>query len=615
MRKWLTALWLGLFALTAGAADRIERIEPASWWVGMQSGRLELLVHGAGAAAFEPSIRYPGVTIKDVQRTDSPNYQFIVLEIAPDTKPGRFRIEFRQAGRKVASHDYVLAAREPGSAQRRGFGPEDAIYLITPDRFADGDPRNDVVKGTRAATSDRKEPFARHGGDIQGVIDHLDYVAGMGFTQLWLNPVQENDQPDASYHGYAITDFYKVDPRFGSNELYRKLAAEARKHGLGLIMDVVLNHCGSMHWWMRDPPARDWFNHDGKFVGTRHVREALQDPHGTEEDRRDYTDGWFVDSMPDLNQRNPHLATYLIQNSLWWIEYAGLSGLRVDTWSYSDRDFLAAWARRVTAEYPQLNVVGEEWSGNPATVAYWQRGRRNADGYESALPALFDFPLQEAVAQGLLEPEGWGTGLRRIYKVLASDGLYPDPYRLVVFPDNHDISRILTKLGERVDLDRMAIAFFLTTRGTPQLLYGTEVLMHNPGTESHGVIRGDFPGGWAGDAKNAFTGQGLSDAERSMQHYVRALLAWRRHAPAVQHGQLTQYVPQDGIYVYFRHTDTQRVMVIVNNNDDARTVATARFHEMIRESRSATEVLSGRQYPLADGVPAPGRSVTILELH
>jgi glycosidase len=319
--------------------------------------------------------------------------------------------------------------------------------------------------------------------------------------------------------------------------------------------------------------------------------------------------------MPDLNQRNPHLATYLIQNSLWWIEYAGLSGLRVDTWSYSDRAFLAEWARRVTTEYPNLNVVGEEWSGNPATVAYWQRGRHNPDGYESELPTLFDFPLQEAVTQGLLEPEGWGTGLRRIYKILASDGLYPDPDRLVVFPDNHDVSRILTRLGERIDLDRMAIAFFLTTRGTPQLLYGTEVLMNNPGTESHGVIRGDFPGGWAGDAKNAFTGQGLSDAERDMQQYVRALLTWRRHAPAVQSGRLTQYVPVDGTYVYFRDTDAQRVMVILNNNDDARTVATARFHEMIRDAGTGTEVLSGRQFALGDGIPVPGRSVTILELH
>lgn len=605
----LTLAWTPVFA-----ADRIERVEPASWWVGMQDERLQLLVHGTEVAQLVPTLQYPGVTLVGLERVENPNYLFVNLRIAPATKPGTVRIDFLDGARKVATRKYVLSARAAGSAQRRGFGPQDTIYLITPDRFANGDPSNDTVKGLGEGF-DRSKPLGRHGGDLNGIKQHLDYLAGMGFTQLWLNPVVANDMPQASYHGYAITDFYKVDPRYGTNELYRQLATEAGKRGIGLVMDMVLNHCGSNHWWMRDLPSKDWFNYEGKFVVTTHVREALQDVHAAEEDRRAFADGWFVASMPDMNQRNPFLATYLIQNSIWWVEYAGLSGIRVDTYSYSDRAFLTEWSRRLTAEYPKLNIVGEEWSGSPEVVAYWQRGGKPHDGYVSYLPSLFDFPLQDAIAKGLIEPEGWGTGLRRIYRVLAADHVYADPYNLVTFHDNHDMSRMLTALGERQDLNRMALALTLTTRGIPQLFYGTEVLMSNQGTEDHGVIRSDFPGGWAGDTKSAFTGQGLTGPERDMQDYTRKLLQWRRGASAIRDGKLTQFVPIDGIYVYFRHDATQKVMVILNNNDEPRQVDTARFHEMIGTSTNGTDVLSRQAYPLAAGFAVPARSATILELH
>jgi glycosidase len=365
---------------------------------------------------------------------------------------------------------------------------------------------------------------------------------------------------------------------------------------------------------MKDLPSRDWFNNGGQFSGTTHVREALQDIHGTAEDRRTFTEGWFVPTMPDMNQRNPFLATYLIQNSLWWIEYAGLSGVRVDTYSYSDRAFLTEWSRRVTQEYPALNIVGEEWSSSPAVVSYWQRNGKPPDGYVSYLPSLFDFPLQDAVAMGLREPEGWGTGLRRIYRVLAADNVYADPYNLVTFHDNHDMSRMLTALGEREDLNRMALAFVLTTRGIPQLFYGTEILMSNKGTEDHGIIRSDFPGGWTGDSRNAFKAQGLTDAERAMQDYTRRLLQWRRNAPALRDGKLTQYVPIDGIYVYFRHNAAQTVMVIINNADSVQTVDTRRFHEVIGTATSGTDVMSKQSYTLAQGVVVPARSATILEV-
>jgi glycosidase len=614
LRKIFAVVGLVLFATASLAADRIERIEPASWWVGMKDDRLQLLVHGTRVAELQPALEHPGVLLESVERVENPNYLFLNLRISPATPPGSFRIDFRKGRKSVASRSYTLSAREPGSAARQGFGPQDAIYLITPDRFANGNPGNDTVQGLPDSLN-RAAPLGRHGGDLKGIANSLDYLAGMGFTQLWLNPVLENNQPEVSYHGYAITDFYRVDPRLGSNEDYRQLSLEARKRGIGLIKDVVLNHCGSGHWWMRDLPTGDWFNNGNTFMATSHVREALQDIHAAAVDRTQFSDGWFVEAMPDMNQRNRFLARYLIQHSIWWVEYAGLSGIRVDTYSYSDRDFLTEWSRRLTEEYPNLNIVGEEWSSSPSVISYWQRGRQPHDGYVSYLPSLFDFPLQEAIALGLKEPEGWGSGLRRIYRVLAADNIYPDPYKLVTFHDNHDMSRMLTSLGDRQDLNRMALALLLTTRGIPQLFYGTEVLMRNPGTEDHGIIRSDFPGGWPGDTRNAFTGQGLSDDERAMQDYLRQLLQWRRTAPAIRDGKLTQYVPVGGIYVYFRQDAAQNVMVILNNNDTGQTVATARFRENIGGATTGTDVISKQAHGLAEGITVPARSATILELN
>ena len=613
MIRWLLCAALALCAIDANAAGRIDRVEPASWWAGMQDGRLQLLVHGERITELEPAIAYPGVTMRGVTRTDNPNYLFIDLELAPDVHPGQFRIDFRHQGTAVTSLEYPLQAREPGSAARKGFSPADVIYLVMPDRFANGAPSNDRVPDY-PELPDRRNPVGRHGGDLKGMIDRLDYVADMGFTQLWLNPVLQNGSAQGSYHGYASTDFYRVDPRLGTNELYRSLSLEARGRGLGLIMDVVLNHCGMEHWWMRDPPASDWFNLGGRFVGTNHRRESLHDPHAAESDRRTFTDGWFVPTMPDLNQRNPQLATYLIQNSIWWIEYAGLSGLRVDTYSYSDRAFLAEWSGRLMREYPGLNIVGEEWSLDPPIVAAWQHGPARPGGLISSLPSLFDFPLQAAVMQGLVETEAWNTGLHRIYRTLANDFVYPDPYNLVTFPDNHDMSRMFTQLGERLDLYKMAAAFFLTTRGIPQLFYGSEILMANPGTDEHGVIRSDFPGGWAGDAVNGFTGAGITAQQRDAQDFTRELLNWRKNATAIHRGKLTQYAPQSGIYVYFRHTDQLKVMVVINKTADEQHIDTARFHEVIGTSTHATDVLSGERHVLEQGLRVAGRSVAILEL-
>ncbi|MGH8242349.1 MAG: alpha-amylase family glycosyl hydrolase, partial [Steroidobacteraceae bacterium] len=484
-----------------------------------------------------------------------------------------------------------------------------------PDRFANGDASNDGVAGLRER-ADRANPDGRHGGDLEGLRAHLDYVADLGFTQLWLNPVQQNDQPRGSYHGYAITDFYRVDARLGDNELYRRLVSEARGKGIGVIMDVILNHCGSGHWWMKDLPDPDWINHGTTFVGTTHRRESLWDPHASHADQDALTDGWFVPAMPDLNQRHPLVATYLVQNTIWWIEYAGLSGLRVDTLPYSYREFLANWLGRVREEYPALTVVGEEWSLDPAIVSRWQQAPPRQDGESPAPPApsLMDFPLQQAVIAGLMEPEGGETGLLRIYRALADDFLYADAAGLVVFPDNHDMSRIFTQLGEDNALYRMALAFFATTRGIPQLTYGSEILMANPGTDAHGAIRQDFPGGWAGDAIDAFSGRGLDPARREAQDYVRRLFSWRRQSSAVQGGTLMQYAPEDGVYVYFRQDAAQTVMVALNKADAERRLDAARFGDSVRGATKGRDVLTGREIALAEGILLPPRSAAILEL-
>ncbi|MGH8196891.1 MAG: alpha-amylase family glycosyl hydrolase [Steroidobacteraceae bacterium] len=615
MDRWSLSVLLGLFAAGASADYRIEHLEPASWWVGMKSSRLQLMVHGEAIAELQPAFDYPGVSIARVTRTENPNYLFIDLAIADSARAGRFQIGFRRGAEVVLRHEYVLHEREPHSASRKGFGAADVIYLVTPDRFANGDAANDRVEGYRQG-ADRDDPDGRHGGDLRGLQSRLDYVAGMGFTQLWLNPVQQNDQPHASYHGYAITDFYRIDDRLGDNALYRSLAMEAKKKGIGVIMDVVLNHCGSEHWWMKDLPDPDWINHGGRFVGTTHRRETLHDPHHAHADREAFTDGWFVPAMPDLNQRHPLLATYLVQNAIWWIEYAGLSGLRVDTLPYSDREFFGRWYRRVLEEYPAFTIVGEEWSLDPAIVSRWQQGQDQRDLSDSRplRPALMDFPLQDAVVRGLTEPEGRETGLLRIYQTLASDFLYPDPGRLVVFPDNHDMSRLYTQLGERFDLYRMAVVFFATVRGIPQFTYGSEILMANPGTEAHGVIRQDFPGGWAGDPTDGFAGNGLTPPQREAQDFTRRLLDWRRRATAIHSGGLTQYAPQDGTYVYFRHDARQKLLIAFNKSPQERRIDLSRFAESIGSSRAARDALTGHEFALESGLALRPRSATVLEL-
>ncbi|MFT7606218.1 MAG: glycosidase, partial [Saprospiraceae bacterium] len=534
-KHFLLSLISILFSLSIIAQSTIDRIEPPNWWADMNNPEVQLLLHGKDIGDLNPKIDYEGVSIRQVIKVENPNYLFVDLNISKAAKSGNIVIQFQEKGKTILTENWELQAREKVEADRTTFDQSDVLYLITPDRFANGDPANDAVSGMREKP-DRSNKGGRHGGDIEGIRQHLDYVADLGFTAIWVNPVLENDMAVYSYHGYSTTDFYKVDPRFGTNEAYKSLVKEAESKGIKFIMDMIVNHCGSYHWWMEDLPCSDWINQWPEYTNTNHRKATVQDPYSSKIDKKLFTDGWFVPTMPDLNQRNPLMANYLTQNAIWWIEYLGLAGIRMDTYPYPDMEYMTEWTRRVEEEYPNYNVVGEEWNINPTIVAYWQRGKTNANGYTSYLRSLMDFPLQSAMVKALNSDESWGKGLMNLYELLAQDFVYAAPEELVVFPDNHDMSRIFTQLNEDYDKLKNAIAYILTVRGVPQFYYGTEILMTNPGTGDHGIIRSDFPGGWEGDTINAFNNIGLTTQQMDAHAFFKKLLNWRKTATVVHHG-------------------------------------------------------------------------------
>ena len=586
-------------------------VSPPNWWSGMEAPHVELMIYGEDIANDSVSVVKGDATIVQSAALDSVNYVFVTLDVS-SSKAGEIVLQFTDEDGSVREKSYSLLARQKDAAKRQGFGPRDAIYLIAPDRFANGDSSNDNIEGY-VDQVDRSKKGGRHGGDIQGIIDNLEYISNLGFTQIWTMPLLENAMDSYSYHGYSTTDYYAIDPRFGTNQDYVTLSRKANNAGIGLIMDMVLNHIGSNHLWMKDTPSDDWINNNGKFVGTTHKREALHDPHAVESDKKGFSDGWFVPTMPDLNQRNPHLANYLIQNAIWWVEYANLSGIRVDTYSYPDKDFLSQWTQRIMQEYPHLNIVGEEWSVNPAITAYWQRGSHKHDDYVSALPSVMDFPLQAAVVKALDADESWNSGFISIYETLATDFLYADPNNLVIFPDNHDMSRIFTQVGHDVEKWNMAMTLFLTTRGIPQVFYGTEILMQNEGTTDHGVIRTDFPGGWKDDsAKNAFSGKGLTPDERFAQQRTKQLLSLRKTHPHLFEGELKHYAPKDGVYTYFRVDNNNKknaLMVVLNKQETSLTLG--QYDEILGGYSSVTRLSDGAKFNTSDTLTLAPMSATV----
>ena len=588
----------------------IQHVEPPFWWIGMEDKKLQLMIHGENISDLNPEIDHKGVEIENIHRLENKNYLFIDL-LLNNANPGSFDILFKRSGKVESEYNYDLLERMPGSMERKGFDPSDVIYLITPDRYANGDPNNDIIDGLKEGV-DRSKNGGRHGGDIQGIIDHLDYIEDMGFTQLWINPLLENNQEWYSYHGYSTTDYYKIDPRFGSNELYRSLSKIAQKNGVGIIMDLILNHIGSEHWWMYDLPSSDWINHDGKFVQTNHTHHTVYDPHTPQSEKDLFTSGWFVETMPDLNQANPFLAKYLIQLSIWWIEYADLSGFRIDTYPYVDRAFLTDWSKTIAKEYPNFNFFGEAWLYNPAMVSYWQKGSRPFDDYISFIPSMKDFPLQKALYDGLTSDDRWNTGIGDIYRVLANDFQYGDPYNLVIFSDNHDMQRIFSQLNEDMDLYKMAMSFILTTRGIPQIYYGTEIAMKSTG--DHGELRKDFPGGWLSDKVDAFSGKGLKREERDAQNFLRTLLNWRKTSSAIGKGKLLHYPVKDGLYVYFRSYENDLVMVIMNNNQSSKNIDLKRFSEILLKRERAINIINNKAYKLSKPMRVPGKTAMILDI-
>jgi glycosidase len=616
--KTLIALTTLLSSHVMAGSYVIERLEPANWWAGMQHPELQLMLYGKDIARLQPQVKYDGVTLNGVTRTNNPNYLFVNLTLADTVKPGDIALHFRHNGETVLSHNYPLLQRSANSAKRQGFNPADVIYLLAPDRFANGNPGNDNMP-SMLEQANRQDDNGRHGGDIAGMQNALPYIASMGYTAIWPMPLTENNQSAYSYHGYAATDLYNIDARYGTNQQYRDFVAAANTKGIKVIQDIILNHIGHQHWWLSDLPDDNWLNKQdilqgAPFVGTNHSRSTIQDPYASKADTELFTDGWFVDTMPDLNQRHPLLATYLIQNSIWWVEYANLAGIREDTYSYADKQFLSEWARRIMLEYPDFNIVGEEWSPNPLIVSYWQRGKQNKDGYVSHTPAMLDFPLYDALLKALTTAEDWNSGWIGLYEMLSNDHVYADPFNLVIFEGNHDAARLFSVLDEDFNLYRMAVSYLLTMRGIPQMFYGTEIAMTSPKVRDDGKVRADFPGGWAGDKVNAFTGKGLNATQKNAQQLVKTLLNWRKTATAIHNGKLMHFAPDNGTYTFFRYNDTQTVMVVMNKQAKAVTLDLARFSEVLPQGKTAIEVITGKSIKLDKQLTVPARGTLVLDI-
>ena len=585
-----------LCTVALSKAIDVQRMEPANWWVGMENHELQVLLYGKDIAKSDVSISYPGVTLKEVAKVENPNYLFLYLDIDESAKPGTMNIVIKE-GKKQQKQPFELRERNR-KVGAQGFSTADVIYLITPDRFANGNPQNDNLGEVMV---NRQRSGARHGGDIRGIIDHLDYIQELGFTTIWLNPILENNQPGGSYHGYAITDYYHVDPRFGTNEEYVELIDKAHAKGMKVVMDMIFNHSGSSHWWMKDMPSHDWLNNPDEYVQTTHFKWTLMDVHAPQSEKDILVNGWFTRGMPDLNQRNRHLARYLIQNSIWWIEYARIDGIRQDTHPYADYDFMTEWCEEVEEQYPDFNIVGEAWYPRGTASAWWQRNNRINDN-DTKLKTVMDFDLAFTSAKAFID------------ECNSSEG--SDPDNILVFLDNHDLGRFSLKEDKDLNKYKQAIAFLATTRGIPEIYYGTEILMTGTKKEGDGVIRTDFPGGWEGDARNAFTSAGRTDKENEAWNYMKTLLNWRKQSKPVTEGKLVHYTPdRSGCYVYARIAGDNTVLVLMNGTDADKTLDMRRFHEVIQNYTGGVDVVTGKNINLLNSVEIPARGVYVLDLH
>ena len=579
---------------SAARAANIEKMAPTFWWAGMKNPELQILLYGKDIASSDVTISSQDVILKEVVKQANPNYLLLYVDLS-EAAPQTFNIVLKK-GKKTTTVPYELKQRTRKGEDIEGFTAQDVLYLIMPDRFANGDPSNDVVEGMLENKVDRNEQYARHGGDLKGIEDHLDYIADLGITAIWLNPTQENDMPDGSYHGYAITDYYQIDRRFGNNGEFKQLVDKAHAKGLKVVMDMIFNHCGSENYLFKDRPSDDWFNFKSHFVPTSYKTASVQDIHAADYERKIATDGWFTQVMPDLNQRNRHVARYLIQSSIWWIEFAGINGIRQDTHPYADFDFMAEWCKEVLEEYPNFNIVGETWLNSNVLVSYWQKDSKLAAPRNSNLPTVMDFPLQGLMNKAFdEETTDWAGGLYWLYDYITQDLVYANPMNLLTFLDNHDTSRFYTREEQTKNITRykQALLYLLTTRGIPQIYYGTEILMPGDKGEGDGTLRRDFPGGWTGDKTNCFTREGRTKLQNEAFDYTRKLLNWRKGNEAVGKGTLKHFSIANGTYVYERKYGNQSAVIIMNGTDKPQELDLTPYKEILPKAQ-ATDVLSGK---------------------
>ena len=609
------------------ATPNVTRIDPTNWFTDMQDPTLQLMVYGKDIKFADVTTDYPNVKIDSLVRLDSPNYLLVYLNLK-GAKPGEITLTFSNKNGKKTTKKFQLKAREMAGADRKGFDISDVLYMLMPDRFANGNPKNDVIKGMEDQLCDRNEPSLRHGGDLEGLRQHLDYFTDLGVTALWLTPVLENDRPadggkHSTYHGYATTDYYRVDPRFGTNEEYKTLVDECHKKGLKVVMDMIFNHCGDYHPWakhtridengktIKDYPSKDWFNSPNYGLQTSYKLTPVLDPYASKVDMKETVDGWFVPSMPDLNQRNPHVIKYLIQNSIWWIETVGIDGIRMDTYPYADRQAMADWMKVLNKEYPNFNTVGETWVTEPAYTAAWQKDSKLSD-INSNLKTVMDFAFFDRLSQAKNEEtDDWWKGWNRIYNSLCYDYLYTDPSSVMAFIENHDTDRFLGNGKDSTAL-KQAYALLLTMKRIPQLYYGTEILMNGTKAETDGNVRQDFPGGFPGDKVNKFTHEGRTKAENTMFDWTSRLLHWRQNNDVIINGSQTQFIPHHGVYVLARQHNGKTVLTILNGKKADNQVDVARYAEVIGSHTTATDVLTGATVDLTKNIPLTQRQAMVL---
>ena len=590
----------------------IKKVAPTFWWAGMKNTELQVLLYGEDISSSDVSLTSSDVYLKEVVRQANSNYLILYLDLK-EARPQKFDIVLKK-GRKVTKVPYELKERIRRGTDIEGFTSSDVLYLIMPDRFANGNPDNDVIPGMLENKVDRNEQFGRHGGDFKGISEHLDYISDLGVTAIWLNPTQENDMKDGSYHGYAITDYYQIDRRFGTNEEFCNLVNEAHGKGLKVVMDMIFNHCGSENYLFKDRPQDDWFNFRSNYVQTSFKTASVMDIHASDYEKAIATDGWFTQVMPDLNQRNRHVARYLIQSSIWWIEYAGINGIRQDTHPYADYNFMSTWCKEVLEEYPHFNIVGETWLNSNVLVSYWQKDSKLAAPKNSNLPTVMDFPLTDLMSKAFdEETTEWSGGLYRLYDYHTQDLVYANPMNLLIFLDNHDTSRFCKNEEDAKNIVRykQAITYLLTTRGIPQIYYGTEILMAADKSEGDGCLRRDFPGGWKGDKVNCFTAEGRTDLQNEAFDYTRKLLNFRKGNEAICKGTMKHFSICKGVYVYERKYNDKSVVVFMNGTDEKQTLSLVPYKEILPSS-SATDFISGKNVVLDEEITLDGRETLLL---